>query len=66
MIGSGGLLLVVSHLFAVSILVLWVGLEKIIIIIITIIECGNIFARLHTDHCWRCSYIYIFLIRNIH
>jgi hypothetical protein len=28
MIGPGGLLLVVSHLFAVPILVLWVGLRK--------------------------------------
>jgi hypothetical protein len=28
LIGQGGLLLVVSHLFAVPILVLWVGLEK--------------------------------------
>jgi hypothetical protein len=28
MIGPGGLLLVVFHLFAVSVLVLWVGLEK--------------------------------------
>jgi hypothetical protein len=28
MIGAGGLLLVVSHLFAVSVLILWVGLEK--------------------------------------
>ncbi len=27
MIGPGGLLLVVSHLFAISVLVLWVGLE---------------------------------------
>jgi hypothetical protein len=26
--GLAGLLLVVSHLFAVSVLVLWVGLEK--------------------------------------
>jgi hypothetical protein len=28
MIGPSGLLLVVSHLFAVPVLVLWVGLEK--------------------------------------
>jgi hypothetical protein len=28
MIGAGGLLLVVSHLFAVTVLILWVGLEK--------------------------------------
>jgi hypothetical protein len=28
MIGSGGLLLEISYLFAVPILVLWVGLEK--------------------------------------
>ncbi len=28
LIGPGGLLLVVSHLFAVPLLVLWVGLEK--------------------------------------
>jgi hypothetical protein len=28
LIGPGGLLLVVYHLFAVPILVLWVGLEK--------------------------------------
>jgi hypothetical protein len=28
MIGPSGLLLVVSHLFAIPILVLWVGLEK--------------------------------------
>jgi hypothetical protein len=27
-IGRGGLVLVVSHLFAIPILVLWVGLEK--------------------------------------
>jgi hypothetical protein len=29
MIGPGGLLLVVFHLFAVRVLVLWVGLEKL-------------------------------------
>jgi hypothetical protein len=29
LIGPGGLLLVVSHIFAVPVLVLWVGLEKI-------------------------------------
>jgi hypothetical protein len=42
-----------SHLFAVPILVLWVGLE----------EKGNIFswireiffARSHTEHHWMCS-----------
>jgi hypothetical protein len=28
MVGLGGLLLVVPHLFAISILVLWVGLKK--------------------------------------
>jgi hypothetical protein len=28
MVGLGGLLLVVPHLFAIPILVLWVGLEK--------------------------------------
>jgi hypothetical protein len=28
MIGAGRLLLVVSHLFAVPVLILWVGLEK--------------------------------------
>jgi hypothetical protein len=28
MIGPGGLLLVVPHLFAVSVLVSWVGLQK--------------------------------------
>ncbi len=28
MIGAGGLLLVVSHLFAVPVFILWVGLEK--------------------------------------
>jgi hypothetical protein len=28
LIGLGGLLLVVSHLFAVPVLVLWAGLEK--------------------------------------
>jgi hypothetical protein len=29
MIGPGGLLFVVSHLFSVPVLVLWVGLKKI-------------------------------------
>jgi hypothetical protein len=29
LIGPGGLLLVVSHLFAVPLLVLWAGLEKV-------------------------------------
>jgi len=28
LIGPGGLLLIVSHLFAVPVLVLWAGLEK--------------------------------------
>jgi hypothetical protein len=29
MIGQGGLLLVVSYLFAVPVLILWVGVEKV-------------------------------------
>jgi hypothetical protein len=53
LIGAGQLLLVVSHLFAVPVLVLWVGLKtnkesKL--------GCENIFARSHTEHRWRCSY----------
>jgi len=53
MIGPCGLLLVVSHLFAVTILVLWMGLGK---------KKKNwtwmselFFAGSHTEHSWGCS-----------
>jgi len=47
----GGLLLVVPHLFAVLVSVLWVGLIKS-----TELNLGvkNIFAGSHTEHHWRC------------
>ncbi len=52
MIGLGGLLLVVSHLFAVPVLVLWVGLEKNVIDHTRL--RGNIFAGSHIKHHWKC------------
>jgi hypothetical protein len=42
-----GLVLVVSHLFAVSVLVLWLGLRKSKLLNL---DVRNIFARSHTDH----------------
>jgi hypothetical protein len=52
LIGPGGLLLVVSHLFAVPVLVLWLGLEKSKLLNL---DVRNIFAGSHTEHHWRCS-----------
>ncbi len=53
LIGAGQLLLVVSHLFAIPVLVLWVGLKKNKE---SKLGCENNFARSHTEHRWRCSY----------
>jgi len=50
LIGPGGLLLVVPHLFAVPVSVLWVGLtEKKLKL-----DVKNISAGSHTEHRWRC------------
>jgi hypothetical protein len=56
LIGPGKLLLVVSQLFEVPVLVLWVGTrvggkKKLSLYV------RNIFARSHTKHQWRCSNI---------
>jgi hypothetical protein len=48
MIGTGGLPLGVSHLFAVSLSVLWAGLQKRKQVNLVV---RNIFAGLHTEHC---------------
>jgi hypothetical protein len=54
LLGPGGLLFVVSHPFAVPVLVLWLGLEKSKQLNLNV---RNIFAGSHTEHCWRCSCI---------
>jgi len=46
MIGPGGLLLVVPHIFAVLVSVLWVGFLKKHL---TKLECENEFTRSHTE-----------------
>ncbi len=62
MIGPGGLVLVVSSLYAVPVLVLWVGLEKSKYLIL---DARNIFAESHTEHCWRCSYTHnLYVVQN--
>jgi hypothetical protein len=48
MIGPGALLLVVSHLFVIPILVLWVGLEKNRQLIN--LDVRNIIAGSHAEH----------------
>jgi hypothetical protein len=52
MIGPCGLLLVVSHLFAITILVLWVGFKKRKKLNL---DVRIIFAGSHTEHSWGCS-----------
>jgi hypothetical protein len=52
MIGAGGLLLVVSHLFAVPVFILWVGLEKSIKLKL---GCEKYFVGSDTEHCSSCS-----------
>ncbi len=52
-IGPSGSLLVVAHLFAVQVAVLWVGLQKSKQLYL---DVKNIFAGLHTEPHWRCSY----------
>jgi len=52
MIGPGGLLLVVSHLFAVLVSVSWMGLQKSKY---GNLDVKNIFAGSRTKHRWRCS-----------
>jgi hypothetical protein len=47
MIGPSGLVLVVSHLFAVSVLVLWLRLGKSKLLNL---DVRNIFATSHTEH----------------
>jgi hypothetical protein len=54
MIGPGGLLLVVPHLFADPVSLLLVGLQKSRELNW---DVKNIFAGSHTDHRWRCSNI---------
>jgi hypothetical protein len=54
LIGPAGLLLVVSHLFAIPVLVLWVGLEKCKQLKL---GCENFFAGSHSEHCLRWSKI---------
>jgi hypothetical protein len=46
----GGLLLVVSHLFALPVSVLWVGFEKKQI---TELGCEKYFAGSHNEDSWR-------------
>jgi len=53
LIGPGGLLLGVSHLFAVPVLVLGVELEKSKLLNM---DVRNIFAWPCTEHCWGCSH----------
>ncbi len=53
MIGPGGLLLVVTHLFAVPVSVPCVGLQKSTWLNL---DPKNIFAGSHTEPRWRCSY----------
>jgi transposase-like protein len=48
------LLGVVSHVFAVAVFVLWVGLEKRKVKLN--LDVRNIFAMSETEHRWRCSY----------
>jgi hypothetical protein len=52
MIGPGGLLLVVPHLFALPVSVLLVGLQKSTELNL---DVKNIFSGSHTQHRWRCS-----------
>jgi hypothetical protein len=52
MIGPGGLLLVVSHLFAVPVSVLSVGLRKSTQ---QNLDVKNIFTGSQTEHRWRYS-----------
>jgi hypothetical protein len=53
LIGPSGLLLVISHVLAVPISVLWVGLEKKVSKYN--LDVRNNFARSHTGRWWRCS-----------
>jgi hypothetical protein len=48
MIDPSGLLLIISHLFAIRVSVFWVGLQKIKSLNL---DVKNIFARLHVKHC---------------
>jgi hypothetical protein len=50
-IGVGSLLLVVSHIIAVPVLVLWVALKKKKLNL----DARNICAGSYTEHYWRCS-----------
>jgi hypothetical protein len=51
-IGPGGLLLVVPHLYAIPVSVLWVGLHKSIRINL---DAKKYFAESHPEHRCRCS-----------
>ncbi len=50
LIGPGGLRLVVSRLFVVSVFMGEVGKKY------SHLDVGNLFGRSHTEHWWRCSY----------
>jgi hypothetical protein len=52
LIGPGALLLVVSHLLAVPVFVLWIRLEKFKL---SNLDARKFFAGSHTKHGWKCS-----------
>jgi hypothetical protein len=55
LIRPGGFLLVVSHLFAVPVLVLWVGLKKEYITKIEYEKYFCMITHILGTHSWRCS-----------
>jgi hypothetical protein len=53
MIGTGGFVVVVPHLFSVPVSVLWMGLQNYLNNYT--LDVKNILAGSHTEHRWRCS-----------